>query len=210
MVQYTPDSLIDEIESLKNAGHYMQALKKVNHILIKDPHNEEALLQVTDIQYRQWEISKAAKAIDFLNSQKNNTDPLWLYIKGVLEMEKNNWKTARIYLTKAITLTNNKNHEIMRCYWLTEYWYGNREKWLEVLEDAFILNDRDAELIYNLIELYLLERHYKKARKFIKHYYAFHDQIQTIDKDIDYYDMKILLFEKFIDTQKFFDRMNKK
>jgi tetratricopeptide (TPR) repeat protein len=125
-------------------------------------------------------------------------------------MEKNNRKIAREYLQKALTLTQSKNHEIIRCYGLCEYWYGNREKGLELIEDAFALNDRDAEVIYNLIELYLLEHNYKKAKKLIKHYHAHHTQIQTIDKDIDYYDMKILLFEKFIDTQKFFDTMGKK
>jgi hypothetical protein len=31
---------------------------------------------VADIQYRKGEIGKATKAIDFLNSQKNNEDPL--------------------------------------------------------------------------------------------------------------------------------------
>lgn len=53
----------------------------VNKILIKDPNNEESLLQVTDILYRQGEITKAGKAIDFLNVKKKNTDPLGLYIK---------------------------------------------------------------------------------------------------------------------------------
>lgn len=210
MSHYTHESVIEEIESLKDAWKFTEALKKVNQILIKDPNNEDALLQVTDIQYRQGDISKAGKAIDFLNSKKQNADPLWLYIKWVLEMEKNNRKWARQFLQKALTLTKSKNHEIMRCYGLCEYWYGNREKWLEVIEDAFIINDRDAEVIYNMIELYLLERDYKKARKMIKHYHKYHTDIQTVDKDIEYYDMKILLFEKFIDTQKFFDRMWRK
>lgn len=210
MAHYTHDSVMEDIEALKDAGKFAEALKKVNQILIRDPNNEDALLQVTDIQYRQWEIGKAGKAIDFLNSKKKNEDPLGLYIKWVLEMEKNNRKVAREYLQKALTLTQSKNHEIIRCYGLCEYWYGNREKGLELIEDAFALNDRDAEVIYNLIELYLLEHNYKKAKKLIKHYHAHHTQIQTIDKDIDYYDMKILLFEKFIDTQKFFDTMGKK
>lgn len=210
MTHYTPESVMDEIEALKDSGNFAEALVKVNQLLMKDPNNEEALLQVTDIQYRQGEISKAGKAIDFLNSKKNNGDPLGLYIKWVLEMEKNNWKIAREFLQKALVLTKSKNHEIMRCYGLCEYWYGNREKGLETIEDAFAINDRDAEIIYNLVELYLLEHDYKRARKMIKHYHKHHKQIQTIDKDIDYYDMKILLFEKFIDTQKFFSTVGKK
>jgi hypothetical protein len=39
------------------------------------------LLQVADIQYRRGEISKAGKAIDFLNAKRKNEDPLGLYIK---------------------------------------------------------------------------------------------------------------------------------
>jgi len=206
MAHYTHQSLIDIIEGLKDAGKFAEALRMVNQLLTKDPTNEEALLQVTDIQYRQGEISKAAKAIDFLNSTNNNQVPLWLYIKGVLEMEKNNRKVAKQFLQKALVLTQSKNHEIMRCYGLCEYRYGNREKWLETLEDAFAINDKDAEIIYNLIELYLLEHNYKKARKMIKYYHTHHQYIQTIDKDMEYYDMKILLFEKFIETQKVLDK----
>jgi len=51
-----------------------------------------------------------------------------LYVKGVLEMEKNNRKAAKKYLQMALSLTDYDNHEIMRCYGLCEYWYGNREK----------------------------------------------------------------------------------
>lgn len=77
---------------------------------------------------------------------------------------------------------------------------------METLEDAFAINDKDAEIIYNLIELYLLEHNYKKAKKIIKYYHTHHHHIQTVDKDIEYYDMKILLFEKFIETQKVLDK----
>jgi DNA-binding SARP family transcriptional activator len=81
MPTYIPDSLINEIEELKELGKFDDAIKKVNTILFKDPKNEDALLQVTDIQYRKGEIGKASKAIDFLNANKKNADPLGLYIK---------------------------------------------------------------------------------------------------------------------------------
>jgi DNA-binding SARP family transcriptional activator len=81
MQAYVPDSLINEIEELKELGKFDEAIKKVNSILFRDPSNEDALLQITDIQYRKGEISKASKAIDFLNTKKNNNDPLGLYIK---------------------------------------------------------------------------------------------------------------------------------
>jgi DNA-binding SARP family transcriptional activator len=45
--------LINEIEELKELGKFDDAMKKINSILFRDPNNEDALLQVTDIQYRQ-------------------------------------------------------------------------------------------------------------------------------------------------------------
>jgi DNA-binding SARP family transcriptional activator len=52
MPAYIPDSLINEIEQLKELGKFDEAIKKVNSILFRDPSNEDALLQITDIQYR--------------------------------------------------------------------------------------------------------------------------------------------------------------
>lgn len=204
MPTYIPESLINEIEELKELGKFDEAIKKVNTILFRDPNNEDALLQVTDIQYRKGEIGKASKAIDFLNAKKKNTDPLGLYIKGVLEMEKNHRMEAKKHLQHALELTKAENHEILRCYGLCEYRYGNREKGLNFLKDAFHINNSDAEVIYNLIELYILEHKYKRAKDMIKYFYKHRDKLQTIDKSMDFYDQKISLFEKFITTQHIF------
>ncbi len=201
MTSYIPESLIEEVEELKNIGKFDEAMRIINWILIKNPNNEDALLQVADIQYRKWEINKASKAIDFLNSQKKNEDPLWLYIKWILEMEKNNRKNAKQFLQKALILTNAENHEILRCYWLCEYWYWNREKWIWFLKDSFSLNNKDAEVIFNLIEIYILEHKYEKAKNMIKYYHKNHQNLITIDKEITHYDNKINLFEEFIKTQ---------
>lgn len=201
---YIPDSVIDEIEELKELGKFDEAMRIINSFLTKNPKNEDALLQVADIQYRNGEISKATKAIDFLNAQKNNEDPLGLYIKGVLEMEKNNWFDAKKYLQKALQFTETNNHEIMRCYWLCEYWYGNREKWLDLLKESFTMQNKDAEVIYNLIEIYMLEQKYREAQKMIVYFYKHYEKLQTIDKGIDFYDHKIALFEKYITTQHMF------
>jgi DNA-binding SARP family transcriptional activator len=76
MNAYIPEQLLDEIEQLKELNKFDEAMRKINAILVKDPSNEDALLQVTDIQYRQGEIGKATKAIDFLNVKKNHEDPL--------------------------------------------------------------------------------------------------------------------------------------
>jgi len=204
MSTYIPESVLDNIENLKKDWKFDEAMKIINSLLSKNPSNEDALLQVADIQYRQWEIWKASKAIDFLNSRKNNEDPLGLYIKWILEMEKNNRLEAKKYLQRALVLTEAKNHEIVRCYGLCEYWYGNREKWIDLLKDSFSLNNKDAEVIFNLIEIYILEHKYIKARNMIKYYYKNHKDLITVDKEINHYDNKINLFEEFIKTQLIF------
>jgi len=198
MTWYIPPSEIEKLDLLKANGEFEKAMKLVNSFLIKDPENEEALLQVADIKYRKGEIDGAEKAIDFLNAKKGEADPMGLYVKWVLAMEKNNWKEAKLFLQKAIKLTEYDNHEIMRCYGLCEYWYGNREKWVQYLENAFDLHELDAEIIYNLVELYLLERRYKDAQEMIEYYHKYHQELETFDKDISYYDYKIGLFEKFV------------
>lgn len=205
MIKYIPESVFDEIETLKNQKKFDDAMKIVNKILSDDPHNEDALLQVADIYFRSGEINKATKAIDFYNSKKDLNDPLWLYIKWILEMEKNNWKDAKTYLQKALILTKAENHEILRCYWLCEYWYWNREKWIDLLRDSFSLNNKDAEVIFNLIEIYILEHKYEKAINMIKYFHKNHDNLITVDKDIKQYDTKINLFEEFVRIQKIFN-----
>lgn len=195
---YIPDSLIDEIEELKELGKFDEAIQKVNKILTRDPNNEDAILQIADIQFRKGEIDKADKAVDFLNAQKKNNDPLGLYVKGLLEMEKNNWKSARSYLAKAMEMTNATNHEILRCYGLCEYWYGNREKGISFLKDAFSIDSLDAEVIYNLIQVSILEQDYKYAQQMIGYFNKHQKKLKFIEKQMPFYENKITLFEKFI------------
>ncbi len=195
---YIPASLRDEVEGLKKEGKFDEALKKVNHVLMSDPTHEDALLQVVDIEYRRGELDKAQKPIDFLMHMKKD-DPMHVYIKWVLEMEKNNRYDAKKYFQEAIKLTKFENHEILRCYGLCEYWYGNREKGITFLQQAFDLHSMDAEVIYNLIELYLLEFDYRRAKRMIKYFNDKKDKLETFDKDIAFYDQKIALFQKFIE-----------
>ena len=201
---YIPEALIEEIEELKDLGKFDEAIQLVNKILSRDPSNEDAILQIADIQYRRGEIGKADKAVDFLNAQKKNNDPLWLYIKGLLEMEKNNWKEARKYLSKAMEMTNATNHEILRCYGLCEYWYGNRSKGVGYLNDAFSIDNKDAEVIYNLIQIYILEQEYKEAQQLISYFNKYQDSLKFVDKQLAFYQNKISLFEKFIKAKKLF------
>lgn len=49
---YIPEELINEIEQLKELGKFDEAIQLVNKILTRDPKNEDAILQIADIQFR--------------------------------------------------------------------------------------------------------------------------------------------------------------
>lgn len=201
MSTYIPADMFEEIQKLTESWKYDEALRNVNEILSRDPKNEDALLLVSDILYRKWDIQWADKAVSFLNNFKKN-DPLALYIKWLLEMEKNNRKEARSYMKKAMNLTNEDNHEIIRCYWLSEYRYWNREKGRTYLNKAFQKNNLDAEVIYNIIQLAIMDDDFKEAKNKIIYYYDNHENLITVDKTIVRYDAKIRMFDKLITSKK--------
>ena len=203
MDKYIPEEVLDEIADLTDKWKYGEAIEMVNKILTRDPKNEQALLMIADIQYRQWNMDWADKAVTFLNSTKKD-DPLWLYVKWLLEMEKNNWKDARSYLKKAMQLTNWENHEIVRCYWLSEYWYGHREKWRDFLRKAFKQDSLDAEVIYNIIQLSILDEDYAESWEMILFFYDHHSELKIVDKPIERYDKKIALLKKYLQGKNHF------
>lgn len=192
-----PDPLLEEIESLKTQGKYQAALQVVNKLLVKDPKNKEALFQVADIEYRKWEIMRAEKPIDFLLKDADD-DAMSYYIKWVLEMEKTHRPEAKKYFQKTLTMMEQENPEVLRCYGLCEYWSWNRETGLTYLEKAFEQNGSDAEIILNLIEVMILEQDWKRARQYITHYYDNKENLQFFDRKVQYYDDKIRIFQEYV------------
>ena len=203
MSMYVPDELLEQVSKYIELWNYDEAIKIVNKILAKDPKNEQALLLITDIQYRKWNMEWADKAVSFLNSTKKD-DPLGLYVKWLLEMEKNNWKDARSYLKKAMQITNWENHEIVRCYGLSEYRYWNREKWRDFLRKAFKQDSLDAEVIYNIIQLSILDEDYAESWEMILFFYDHHSELKIVDKPIERYDKKIALLKKYLQGKNHF------
>jgi len=114
------DPKIAKIEQLKDEGKLDEALRLANQMLAKDPTSKEALIQVADIEYRRGEIWRAEKPIDFLIKWAGNwgEDAMSYYIKWVLQMEKTNWQSAKGFFKKALSLLEEENPEIMRCYGL--------------------------------------------------------------------------------------------
>jgi len=200
-MSYLTQNQLQVIEDYRSEGRYDDAIVYINKFLLHDPTNDELLLHIADLQYKKWEIDRATKAIDFLNTQHDHQDPMGLYVKGVLEMEKNNRKEARSYLMKAIKTLWSDNHEVLRCYGLCEYRYGNREKWIHYLEDAHDINVYDAEIIYNLVELYLLEQRYKKAKDLLDFFYSHQEDLEMYDKKESFYLNKMKLFTAYLHTR---------
>lgn len=193
------DPIITQIEQLKDEGKLDEALRLANQLLAKDPTSKDALIQVADIEYRRWEIGRAEKPIDFL-LQGTSEDAMSHYIKGVLQMEKTNRQQAKWYFKKALTLLEEENPEIMRCYGLCEYRLGHREDWLNYLIRAYEANNQDAEIILNIVEISIMEEDRKQAKKYIKIYHTWYDKLNFFDRDKSYYDEKITLFEHFISS----------
>ena len=88
-MSYIHDSVMDQITTLKSQGRFHDALKLVNSYLVDDPSNQDLLMEIADIHYREGELDKSSRPVDFLLSQ-NPEDPMNWYIKGVIEMDKRN------------------------------------------------------------------------------------------------------------------------
>jgi len=59
----------------------------------------------------------------------------------------------------------------------------------------------DAEIIYNIVQLAILENKCKKAQEMVDYYFANSHQIQTFDKEKEFYDEKFKMFKEYIDTK---------
>ncbi len=70
---------------------------------------------------------------------------------------------------------------------------------MHILERAHDLRPMDAEILYNLIELYLLERRFKKAKECIAFFHEHHKDLDMYEKKITFYKNKIKLFSAYAD-----------
>jgi CII-binding regulator of phage lambda lysogenization HflD len=62
-------------------------------------------------------------------------------------------------------------------------------------------NPLDAEVILDLVEIYLLEKKINKAKTMLKYYHKNIKKIQTFDKSKEYYDHKMDIFSQYIITR---------
>lgn len=192
------DPRIDAIEQLKNEWKMDEALEKANGLLMQNPSNKLALYQIADIEYRKGEIARAEKPVDFL-LWDDDKDPMGLYIKWVLAMEKTDWATAKKVFKQILRNLEEENPEIMRCLGLSEYRSWNREKGIGQLEKALEANSKDAEIIINLIEVMIMQEERSQAQSYVDHYRT-QESIDYLDRDQQYYDEKIAMFAMYLKT----------
>lgn len=111
-------------------------------------------------------------------------------------MEQEKRHDAKDAFSQAMHGHNESNPEILRCYALTEQALGNRERAREYLEKAFEINSHDAEIIANLVEMYLSIDDFTRVGELIRHYDAHRDLLETFGKDPIVYDHKISIAKK--------------
>jgi hypothetical protein len=66
------------------------------------------------------------------------------------------------------------------------------------LRKAFKQDPLDAEVIYNIIQLSILDEDYEESKEMIAYYRSNHMGLKIVDKPIEWYDKKIALFEKYL------------
>jgi tetratricopeptide (TPR) repeat protein len=193
-----PDPVLQELEQLKGDRKFKQALSIVNAYLVKNPNNREALYHVADIEYRMGKLDKSQKPIDYLVAS-DTKDPMGWYLKGVIAMEKTDRELALTCFKTAHTLEPDiENPELLRCIGLSQYRTNDKDHAFATLMQAHTMNDMDAEILLNLVELHILEKQYSFARTYIDYYFEHLDEMLFLDRDQQYYDNKFAIFDEYI------------
>lgn len=193
-----PDPVLQELEQLKGDRNFKQALSIVNAYLIKNPNNREALYHVADIEYRMGKLDKSQKPIDYLVAS-DSKDPMGWYLKGVIAMEKTDRELALTCFETARTLEHEMdNPELLRCIGLSQYRTNDKDHAFATLIQAHTIHEMDAEILLNLVELYILEKQHTHARRYIDYYFANLDEMVFLDRDQPYYDNKFAIFDEYI------------
>jgi hypothetical protein len=63
----------------------------------------------------------------------------------------------------------------------------------------------DAEVLYNIIQLAILDEDYDESDEMIWFFHDHHSELKIVDKPLEWYDKKIALFEKFVWWKKHFN-----
>lgn len=189
-MSYIHKDFFDTVTKMIATKRYQDAIQITNQYLKDDPNNKDLLITISQIHYLIGDYDKSSKPVDFMLHQDPN-NPMYWYIKWCIEYKKSNRQDAKNHLKQALKMTWFANLEVMRMYALAEFYYGNQEKWLELVRyvfDSWSRYKHDPEIITDLISIYTTIGKPIKAKSMIEYYNKHHDKMYCIDKDIMYYD----------------------
>ncbi len=189
-MSYVNKEFFGKISNLIAEKKYQDAIQLTNQYLKDDPNNGDLLITISQIHYMIGDYDKSSKPVDFMLHQDPD-NPMYWYIKWCIEYKQSNWQQAKDHLKNALKMTWFCNLEVMRMYAMSEFYYGNQEKWLDLVRYVFDSGMRykhDPEVITDLISIYIIMEKPLKAKSMIDYYNKHHDKMYSIDKDILYYD----------------------
>lgn len=202
-MSYLHKEFFEKVSKMIADKKYQDAIQLTNQYLKDDPNNKDLLILISQIHYMIGDYDKSSKPVDFMLHQDPN-NPMYWYIKWCIEYKQWTMQAAKDHLKQALKMTWFNNLEVMRMYALAEFYYGNQEKWLELVRYVFDSGSRykyDPEMIADLIAIYTAIEKPSKAKSMIDHYNKYHDKMHCVDQDIMYYDDMInQLQSKIIDN----------
>jgi len=153
-------SIIVEIEKIKNSWDYQKAEEMVEKALINYSDDYRLYEEIADINLFNWNLEKAAKAIDFA-LELNSLSATWNYLKWFLLLSKDKVKEALKFLEQSNKLMWN-NSEVLRNLWWAYTLNWQTEKWISILKRALNLSPWDdlikEDLAMALIWAWEIER----------------------------------------------------
>lgn len=165
--------------------------------MVNNIWDEELLMMVSDIYYWMWDFKRAIKPAKFILS--NDPDSImWNYVSWILLMDTWQNRNALKHFDKVYELQEDEHPEILRVRWLCEYRVWKKQGIQKILS-AFEINDKDAAVISNLIEIYSVELEVEECLKYIAHYEDNIDEMQFTMNSKRVYDEKISNCKSFIE-----------
>lgn len=195
----------EEIQNVRETKGKQEAIKLANEYISKDPFNIQAYMQLIDIYYVMWDLSKAEKPIDFILSKniQGIDKSLLYYVKAVLLSERTEWIWAKKYIKLAIK-ENPNNLEYQRLLSTIEFWSGNKNKWYDLLKDLLKKDMIDPDTLLDGVSMALSLWYIQEAKNYVNIYFNKKDAMNFFSKSKAYYDKKMLDFKEalFHDSNK--------
>lgn len=139
---------INEIEKLKLEDNYSEAIFKLEEAIANYENNYTLYEELADIYLYLGDLKKAEKAVDYSLSLFK-TSATWNYLKWFIQLWKNKFHQAIIYLEKSNKISPN-NPEVMRNLWWAYFMKWETIKWVWILKRALNISPEDILILEDL------------------------------------------------------------